>query len=276
MSNSTRLAFDRRGEGSPLVLIHGIGHRRQMWRPVVERLAGGFDAVALDLPGFGGSEWAPPGVEPDPVWLADQVEAALDALGWSVAHLVGNSFGGWIALELARRGRAGSVSALMPAGVWKEGRGSDSWRHRACFALWTNGARLPGASTAMRTRVARTIALFGLFGRPWRIPADVAAGDTENLRDCDFARTMTATWGRRFTDGRSITAPVTIVFGSRDPLIRLRETDFGQLPPQTRIVTRRGLGHVPTWDDPDFVASTIAATAGLRDGLADPWRTASM
>jgi pimeloyl-ACP methyl ester carboxylesterase len=262
------LAYERRGEGPPLLLIHGMGHRRQMWQPIADRLDDRFDVVAVDLPGFGESERAAPDVEPGPEWLADQVEATMHVLGWPAAHVAGNSLGGWIALELARRGLARSVCALMPAGVWKEGKGSDSWRHRACFALWTTEPRLPGADTAIRNPVVRTVALFGLFGRPWRIPAGVAAGDSANLRNSDFARTMAATRGRRLTGGASITSPVTVVFGSRDPLIRRRETDFGQLPPQTTTVTRRGLGHVPTWDDPDFVASTIERTAGPRHALA--------
>jgi pimeloyl-ACP methyl ester carboxylesterase len=264
-SRSPRISYDRRGNGPPLLLIHGIGHRREVWQPVIGRLGGRFDVVAVDLPGFGTSERASPDVETGPGWLADQVETTMDAVGWSAANLVGNSLGGWIALELARRGRARSVCAFMPAGIWKEGRGADSWRHRAGFALWTNETRLPGADVAIRNRVIRTVALFGLFGRPWRIPPDIAAADTANLRNSDFGRTMAATRGRRFTGGDSIPSPVTVVFGTRDPLIRLGETDFAQLPPQTRIVTRRGLGHVPTWDDPDFVASTVEATAALRN-----------
>ncbi|MGH3487984.1 MAG: alpha/beta fold hydrolase, partial [Actinopolymorphaceae bacterium] len=49
------LAYDREGSGVPLVLLHGLGHRRQGWRPVFGLLAREFDVIAVDLPGFGES-----------------------------------------------------------------------------------------------------------------------------------------------------------------------------------------------------------------------------
>lgn len=48
----------------------------------------------------------------------DQIEQIMDQKGWETAHLVGNSLGGWIALGLALRGRARSVTAIAPAGGW--------------------------------------------------------------------------------------------------------------------------------------------------------------
>ena len=52
--------------------------------------------------------------------MIDDAERQLDELGIEKAHLAGNSMGGWVALELARRGRALSVCALSPAGLWDE------------------------------------------------------------------------------------------------------------------------------------------------------------
>ena len=51
--------------------------------------------------------------------LADAVESALDETGFENPHVVGNSLGGWLALELARRGRARTVTAVSPAGAWR-------------------------------------------------------------------------------------------------------------------------------------------------------------
>jgi pimeloyl-ACP methyl ester carboxylesterase len=51
----------RGGEGEPLVLIHGIGSRWQMWEPVLEGLVAHRDVIALDLPGFGVSPMPRPG-----------------------------------------------------------------------------------------------------------------------------------------------------------------------------------------------------------------------
>jgi pimeloyl-ACP methyl ester carboxylesterase len=56
------LVFERRGDGPPLLLMHGIGHRRQAWEPVIDLLAAERDVIAVDLPGFGASPPLPPGV----------------------------------------------------------------------------------------------------------------------------------------------------------------------------------------------------------------------
>src|ERR671925_414817 len=98
------LAHERRGEGEPLVLVHGIGSQWQGWTPVLDALAREREVIALDLPGFGAS----PGLDrrPTPEALAAAVGAFLDELDLADAHVVGNSLGGGIALELGRAGRA--------------------------------------------------------------------------------------------------------------------------------------------------------------------------
>ena len=76
-----------------------------------------FDVLAVDLPGFGRSEPFPPSVDSTPEALADAVEDEMGRAGFDRAHLAGNSLGGWVSLELARRGRAESVTAISPAGL---------------------------------------------------------------------------------------------------------------------------------------------------------------
>ncbi|WP_423132903.1 alpha/beta fold hydrolase [Gordonia malaquae] len=258
------LMSTRSGHGEPMLFIHGIGHRRQMWNPVTPGLSSDFEVLTVDLPGFGESPGLPPSESPTVSTLADKVEAELDARGWQTAHLVGNSLGAWICLELARRGRARSVCALMPAGLWRTSRGIATLRNKALFAIWSAGAKIPLSDRIVKNRYVRTLALFGLFGRPWRIPCDEASADARNLRHCDFSRTMSAIDNQSFEGGSSIVVPVTVVIGGRDPLIRRGETDLGKVPPQTKVVVHRHLGHVPTWDDPELVQLIVreAACAG--------------
>ena len=116
----TQLAYTRTGSGAPLVLLHGIGLSRRSWNPVIAPLADRYDVIAIDLPGFGDSGPAPDGVEPTPEWLAGAVAGLLDELGIGAAHLVGNSLGGWVALELAAIRPASSVVLLSPAGMWRD------------------------------------------------------------------------------------------------------------------------------------------------------------
>jgi pimeloyl-ACP methyl ester carboxylesterase len=103
----------RGGAGEPLVLIHGFTGTRRLWDPMLEQLERSHDVLAVNLAGHvGGPELNDIPVSVDA--LVDAVERDLDEAGFDTAHLVGNSLGGWIALELAARGRARSVVALSP------------------------------------------------------------------------------------------------------------------------------------------------------------------
>ena len=109
------LAFDRTGSGAPLVLLHGLGHRRQAFDAVVPRLAAERDVITVDLPAMGES---PPPAVGDYRTMADMVEKLFSELGLERPHVAGNSLGGLIALELAARGAVRSATALSPAGFW--------------------------------------------------------------------------------------------------------------------------------------------------------------
>ncbi|MCZ4492827.1 MAG: alpha/beta fold hydrolase, partial [Conexibacter sp.] len=112
------LAYDRRGSGPPLVLLHPLGADRHVWDPVLDRLAAERDVIAVDLPGFGDSPVldADP---PTPAALAAAVQAfAEQELGLQAWHVAGNSLGGWVALALALDGAVESVTAIAPAGLW--------------------------------------------------------------------------------------------------------------------------------------------------------------
>src|SRR4051794_36676393 len=98
------LAHDRTGAGPPLLLLHGLGSCKEMWRPVVPLLAGERDVIAPDLPGFGESPRGPGTVD----GLADAVVAFADELGLDGWHVAGNSLGGGVALAVGARGRARS------------------------------------------------------------------------------------------------------------------------------------------------------------------------
>jgi pimeloyl-ACP methyl ester carboxylesterase len=96
---SVRIAWERRGTGFPLVLVHGLGYARWGWEPVADALAERFEVVLLDNRGIGESE-APPG----PYTAAEMAEdtlRVLDEAGIDRAHVVGTSLGGMIAQELA-------------------------------------------------------------------------------------------------------------------------------------------------------------------------------
>src|SRR3954463_13954267 len=110
----------RGGSGPPLVLLHGFTDTWRTWELVLERLERHHDVLAPTLPGHAGG----PRLDGGPVresLLADAVERSMDEAGFETAHIAGNSMGGYVALQLAARGRARSVVALSPAGGWVPG-----------------------------------------------------------------------------------------------------------------------------------------------------------
>lgn len=108
------LNHHRSGHGDPLLLIHGIGSRWQMWEPVIGTLAAQHEVIAIDLPGFGDSPMPAPGTAPGLDSLTSLVQAFAEQIGVGRPHVAGNSLGGLIALELAKRGQARSATALSP------------------------------------------------------------------------------------------------------------------------------------------------------------------
>ena len=94
-----KIAWDRRGNGAPLLLIHGLGYARWGWEPVLPELAEQFDVILFDNRGIGESD-APPGPYTVAEMAADAVQV-LDEAGVARAHVVGTSLGGMIAQELA-------------------------------------------------------------------------------------------------------------------------------------------------------------------------------
>jgi pimeloyl-ACP methyl ester carboxylesterase len=114
------LSFTRTGSGAPLLLLHALGSARQAWDPVIPALAEHFEVIAVDLPGQGDSAPLPAHIEPIPAVVAASVAGFLDDLGITAPHVAGNSFGGWVALELAGIHPVASLALLSPAGLWRD------------------------------------------------------------------------------------------------------------------------------------------------------------
>jgi pimeloyl-ACP methyl ester carboxylesterase len=256
----TDLAFTRSGAGAPLVLLHGIGSSRQAWDPVVPVLAGHFDVLAVDLPGFGESRPLPPRTEPGPAALAAAVAGLLDELGVTDSHVAGNSLGGWVALELASIRSVASLTLLSPAGLW---RGTVPLYSRASLRAtrWLSQHAAGALSRLVGYRLGRALVLGQTMGRPFRVSPGYARTGIRAMGACPgFDATMKATI-TGYRPGPPIEAPVTVAFGSRDHLLLRRSRQFGLLPPGTRRAALPRCGHVPMADDPAAVAALITASA---------------
>jgi len=260
---SASINHHREGEGPPLVLLHGIGHHWQAWKPVIGTLAREFDVIACDSPGFGRSAPLTTGIEPTIPAYVDAFEWFFAELGLERPHVAGNSMGGAIALELARRRAVQSATALSPAGFWT------APELRFCqISLGAIGA-IPSPARPLVAALARTrtgrVALFSqTFGYPTRLPAEEAVATlTDAWASPVLADALDAFRHYRFDAPEELRGtPVTIAWGKKDRLLpyRLQAPRARKLLPWATHVTL-GAGHVPFYDDPAAVAEVVRARA---------------
>lgn len=265
VSTVAGLSVARSGRGTPLVLVHGLGSRRQVWDPVLPQLTPHRDVVAVDLPGFGQSPWsAAPDGRGDVAAHADAVAAVVDALGLERPHVAGSSLGGGVALELGRRGVAGQVTAFAPIGFWGP-----------VGARWATGyvgvARVLARTAAPVVRpltatLPGRVVLGGLFyGRPWQADGAALADDAASLAACPgFAATASTFSGHRFTAGDRGALdglPVTIAWGTRDRVLPFASQGARarRCLPDARLVVLPGAGHLPFVDVPQDCATLLLA-----------------
>jgi pimeloyl-ACP methyl ester carboxylesterase len=244
------LAYDRRGSGPVLVLLHPLGADRHVWLPVLDRLAAERDVIALDLPGFGDSPVLAGDGPPTPRALAAAVMGFLDGLGLGGrVHVAGNSLGGWVALELALAGHARSVTAIAPAGLWPE-----PLVPRRGVAQLVARALLPVLPVLVHSARGRRIALAGSIADTDRVPPrDALALVRAYARAPGLTEVNAAMRAGRFTALGEIDVPVTLAWPEHDRLVGRPR----RLPAGVRSVVLPGAGHLPMWDAPQAVAALL-------------------
>ncbi|MCF7550806.1 alpha/beta fold hydrolase [Pseudonocardia sp. WMMC193] len=260
----------RGGSGTPLLLLHGIGGTWQLWRPVLEDLQARHDVLAVTFRGHAG---APPlGDAATPEALADAVEEELDAAGLGPVHIVGNSLGGWVAIELARRGRARSLVLLSPGGAWRH-------QYRMDAVASSIGAfnrvlsRVTGRSvTIARSPVLRALLLAGQVAHPSRMPADVLELHVRVGNDMPGVPPLLETVTKRQVDQLPADHdyPIRLVWGRADRVIPFGEFGTAMLErlPGAEVIRPHGLGHVPMTDDPGLVTRLVLEVTRAVDGPA--------
>jgi pimeloyl-ACP methyl ester carboxylesterase len=246
------LAYDRTGSGPPLVLLHGLGSCKEMWRPVVPLMAAEREVIAVDLPGFGASPPGPHTVKGQ----ADAVARLADELGLGGWHVAGNSMGGAIALELAARGDVRSACGVSPVGFANDREAVYARGVLVTTRVLARGLA-PVAAGLAGSPVLRTVLTSHVAARPWRIPPGDAALWT---RMCAEAPSFWALL--RSAPTWNVEPPAcstTVAWGERDRLLIFsrQAPRARRMLPAARHVTLTGCGHIPTWDDPEQVARVL-------------------
>jgi pimeloyl-ACP methyl ester carboxylesterase len=252
----------RAGSGDPLVLIHGVWESWHSWSAVLDRLSAKRDVLGVTLRGHLGAAPFPPGQQPTIEAFADGVQAEMDAAGFERPDIAGNSLGGWLALELAKRGRARSVVGIAPAGMFtpEEGRAlAKKFRtdHRMVRLL------RPVARAAVRANRGRRVLLADNCADPSRIPPDEAVRLVDEFAHANVVRDLAANSRpdgslTRLEDLDSITCPVLILHPEHDRILTRQHAErFVRELPHAELRELPGCGHTAMFDNPALVASEI-------------------
>ena len=263
------LAYERHGSGDPLVLVHGVTHRRQAWYPVLDELAEQRDVILVDLPGHGES----PSFDLDGLSVKDALrrdfEGFLDELGLDRPHIAGNSLGGLVSLHAGANGRAASVTCLSPAGFWQD-EAEFAYTRRFFIGLLSLADRLgPSAERAARSRAVRQVVYSTLMAHPSRVPFDHVLGD---VRAFMYARPTLRTLldaAEPFTDEIPADVPVTIAWAGRDLVLpRWQAENAKRRLPHGEHLILRGVGHVPMFDHPRLITKVLLEGSAPRARVA--------
>lgn len=247
------IAYTRTGSGPVLLLLHPLGADREVWTPVIDRLADRRELIAVDLPGFGVS---PPlrDVTPTAAALADAIAGLITTLGLEHPHVAGNSLGGWVALELGLSGAVASTTAIAPAGLWANPLvPKPSLAHRLAKTF------RPMIGTIAASSRGRRLLLAGAVAHPERVPPAESAHLVRAYADAPgFVAVNTAMRAGTFTGLAAIEGPVTLVWPEHDGLVKRPR----RLPSNVRNVALPDAGHIPFWDAPDAVAEILITATG--------------
>jgi pimeloyl-ACP methyl ester carboxylesterase len=270
------------GEGPDVVCVHGLGATKASFFDTAAALTReGYRVHALDLPGFGSS--SKPATAPySPRWFAETVIGVMDALELERAHLVGNSMGGRVAIEvgLRRPERVAGLALLSPAVAFVR-RGY----HPIVRLLRPELGLLPHKFG--RGVVARQF--WGLFADPDQVDpsvADVVVDEFQRIYASAGARLAFLSAARNLYLDRpfgrggfyprlaELEAPALFVWGASDTLIPpgFKRHVRRWLPGAEQIVLH-GCGHVPQVERPEQTNGLLRRFFARVDALGGRWRS---
>jgi len=254
--------FERRGSGTPLLLVHGLGSSLRTWGRVLPALSAQREVIAVDLPGFG--QTPPLDGEVSIATLTDALQRFIRAEAVGDVDVVGSSMGARMVLELARRGHGGATVALDPGGFWSD-------RYVKVFGASIKAsvtlvrAIQPALPLITRSAVGRTALLAQFSARPWKLPPDLVLTE---LRDYAAAksfdkalRSLVNGPTQRGAPAGTLRGRVVIGWGRQDRVtLRGQARRATELFPDATLHWFERCGHFPHWDQPAEAAELILSS----------------
>lgn len=249
--NGIELAYDRRGKGHPLVLLHGFPLDHHLWDDVLPLLEDTFDVILPDLRGFGESTTVDSPYDMDD--FASDLAGLLDQLGIQRTAIVGHSMGGYVALAFARLypqrvTGLGLVSSqvLADAPERKEGR------YKSAADVAANGIRSVVDTMAPKFTADPSLQTYARASME-RQPAAAYIGALKAMAERPDSTPLLSTFN----------FPVVIIHGDSDELIPIdRAREVKAALPQAHLVDIPGAGHMPMMEVKEKTAEALRHLAG--------------
>ena len=256
------LNLERNGNGPiKLVAIHGLGSAASAWKLLQSKLDKNFELITIDLPGHGKSDLRATS-DMTPEILSHIVRNSLLGAGIERFHIVSNSLGGWISLELAASfpNSVQSITALAPAGLWLKPR-----THRN-FQLSVN--RYLALITSFQIRklinlkIMRRIGFSSVSPRWQSLSVETCLDAALAMKAATgYFEIWDATLGYRFEKQITEKIPVTIIFGDSDKTLPAKDSQVRSLAPKhSEWIILNNTGHAPMWDNVDLVVRYLMKT----------------
>lgn len=256
-----KLSIETFGQGEPLVFIHGMGSAATAWKPLIKGLSNDFKLVLIDLPGHGKTPYSQ-NQPMDPNSLAKLIKQNLADLHIDKFHLIGNSLGGWICLEIAANypESVSSVIALAPAGLWLTPFTSRYPGEVALRVIAGGVNKL--APSLLNYTWAKQIGFETVSPRWKELDYEICLDATNAMANSTgYFPAWDALLGKRFDKKVSENIPITIIFGDSDRTLPEKTCQERSLAPNhAKWIILPNTGHAPMWDSTDEVLSEINLT----------------
>lgn len=245
-----QLAYTRRGQGTPLVLIHGYPLDHSIWDETASLLSETFDLILPDLRGFGASASST-----DPYTLADMASdlaELLDELGIPKAALAGHSMGGYVALAFLRTYPARVRGlGLVASQVLADKPETREGRYKTAENVAQNGVGV--VAEAMTPKLTADSSLQGFIRAliEQQTPAGVIGALHAMAERPDSTDLLP-----------QVNVPLALIHGDADVLIPIeRAHEVKVAVSQAKLFTMSGVGHLPMMESPQAVAEALKTLA---------------